>query len=332
MGSTHSIDSSRGFIKLALIHCHSESFLFYQHLVRNWSRYGKTRIILDSFPHFTLETLRESSPDILVCSDIAGSPYQLSQQELTDLETYVQNGVGHHLLGTYALFYHKEDSGTYDNRRLASLFGRDPAMNYKVTQKSTFTSYQIPSECSDSLLWKGILQDQSYTCLGWKEAQIPVHDTWDRLFPSHYGADPPISNETEILAQSTDHTHVILEHRTKTYNALYISNMPEYKWKSMDVRFIYNACLYLTSPHHCSLYCLCLKTLDKSCQSYPLDDSLPEEVRLQLLGLSSVARIIPPHKNTIKVTNKNVIQCSQSFKIFGLIGILCLLVYVTISY
>ena len=99
----------------------------WSYLAKHWTDHGSVAIDVVSTNTFDLELLQRENPDIIVCSDIAGAPYQLSTTELESLQAFVTETTGKHVLGTYATFYHREGApnkpSIYDNRRLAPLFG-----------------------------------------------------------------------------------------------------------------------------------------------------------------------------------------------------------------
>ena len=130
--------------------------------------------------------------------DVAGAPYQMTDAEVDAVIRYVAGGVRRHALATYAAFYHEEGAPgrrhVYDNRRLAPLFGLDPAAAYTTRRLNAPPVY---TPCADApLLWRGI--GAAYASLGYASTQIPA----DAARWVEGGAVAGAAGRVDVLAQT----------------------------------------------------------------------------------------------------------------------------------
>ena len=125
---------SLNVIRVMVVHGHVGGQKMWSYLAKNWADYGTVQLQVLSVVHFTLDDLQMENPDIIVCSDVAGSPYQLSSTEMNALKKFISETSGKKLLGTYATLYHQEglQPSIYDNRALAPLFGFREDIEYRT--------------------------------------------------------------------------------------------------------------------------------------------------------------------------------------------------------
>ena len=140
-------------IRILVLHGHTGGKRMWDYFAKNWPAHGPVQIEVTRTKNFDIELLQRVNPDIIVCSDIAGSPYELSFSEMTAIKTYVNETTGKHVLGTYATFYHREGPvmtpSIYDNRDLAPLFGFRAETDFGT--KKLFQNHAIkPRVCSNS--------------------------------------------------------------------------------------------------------------------------------------------------------------------------------------
>ena len=142
-------------VRVLAVHGHSGGRKMWSHLAKHWTDHGSVAIEVVSVDTFDLELLQRENPDIVVCSDIAGAPYQLSTTEQESLRAFVTETTGKHVLGTYATFYHREGTpnrpSIYDNRRLAPLFGFREDTDFGTRRVAQTPVFQ-PSVCTTFLL------------------------------------------------------------------------------------------------------------------------------------------------------------------------------------
>lgn len=140
-------------VRVLTVHGHSGGKKMWSYLAKHWTDHGSVAIDVTSVNTFDLELLQRENPDVIVCSDIAGAPYQLSTGELNSLRAFVTETTGKHVLGTYATFYHREGTpnnpSIYDNRRLAPLFGFHEETDFGTRRVSQSPVFE-PSVCNST--------------------------------------------------------------------------------------------------------------------------------------------------------------------------------------
>jgi hypothetical protein len=256
----------RSVIKIVILQSHTGGNDMWNHLHKHWHKYGGIQLIVTYQPNVTLDSLLHEDPDILVCSDPSGAPYQYTDQELSDIKTYVNQG--HHILGTYLTFYHQEKSTAiiYDNRQLCSLFG--------ITTDQSYTRVELPKTIEyvplvSSPLWKHVTTP--YLSHGYNYSQYPVNNGWyDVLQP-----------DTRVMGQSHDSKCVILNHVDIGFTSMYISHMAEYDSLSHsdDVQFLYNCFVYLNQQKRLpSLTTLCMRKIARHPRKFRNLSCLPVEL------------------------------------------------------
>ena len=232
-------------INVLVVNSHSGGDRVWRHLDANWMNYGTTKLSLTITNRLSYDLLCGKMPDVVVCGDTAGSPYQFTHDEFEAIERYMRQGVGHHLLGTYALFFHEEGNlqrrHQYDNRRLARLFGINPRLAMTTQRLPGKPEFRVLSP--GSILWKNV--PALYRSNGYESTQIPTTHRWtdDAL------ASTPDSF-TQIVAHTEDDRCVIVNHVEPTFSSLYISTMPEYESLTntfVDCQFLYNAFCFLVN-------------------------------------------------------------------------------------
>jgi len=215
------------------------SLTIWDELNSRWSDYGTIPIVIDTdHPQlcpgpFTYADLVSSGADVIILSNPAGGVEQYSPDEIAALEQYALDG--HRLIGTFMLMQDPSHPAI-DNRGLAPLFGLPASASYgSIGLPSPAYTLLQPSHA----LFAGM--SNPYSSAGYAVSQVPADNSWDT-------AD---LDGAEILAQTSDSRGVILAYYASTYDAIYITSMPEYGGNTQDERFLYNA---LTRPLHRSSF------------------------------------------------------------------------------
>ncbi|EDR22564.1 hypothetical protein EDI_043420 [Entamoeba dispar SAW760] len=260
-------------INVMVIHSHSGGYRTWDYISQHWKEFGNIQINISFKKNITKEILESESPDILVFGDCAGAPYQFNLEELDSIESYLNENCNKHLLGTYAVFYHKEGPQgrvhEYDNRSLCKYFGIIPETQLVTSKMPHDPTYLINYQ--NPLLWKNIMQP--YTSKGYSSSQVPKNGVWienDQI--------RDLESDVRILAETLDGKCIITNKVTTKYTSLYISHMPEYEsmiGNKVDGQMLYNCLVYLMSQNiETPLVNLCIKTL-KYCKSKEEEIPLP---------------------------------------------------------
>ena len=195
-------------------------------LNQHWSEHGKIPINID-YAHtglcdgpITYQKLVDSAADVLILSNPAGGGRQFSSTEIEAIQQYLLEG--HHLLGTYAVF----QFGHVDNRSLAPLFGiaYTPFKSVSLPQAPAYL-FTLP----DHSLMVDITNP--FSSQGYPSVQVPNTGTWNELH---------LTNAVYV-AITADQQGAITIFEEGDYNAIYISNMPEYGGEMVDKQLLYNA-------------------------------------------------------------------------------------------
>ncbi|EDS89426.1 hypothetical protein EHI8A_021050 [Entamoeba histolytica HM-1:IMSS-B] len=251
-------------INVMVIHSHSGGYRTWDYISQHWKEFGNIQINM---------SFKNENPDILVFGDCAGAPYQFKLEELDSIESYLNENCNKHLLGTYAVFYHKEGPQgrvhEYDNRGLCKYFGIIPELQLVTSKMPHDPTYLINYQ--NPLLWKNIMQP--YTSKGYSSSQVPKNGVWienDQV--------KGLESDVRILAETLDGKCIITNKVTTKYTSLYISHMPEYEsmiGNKVDGQMLYNCLVYLMSQNvETPLVNLCMKTL-KYCKSKEEEIPLP---------------------------------------------------------
>ncbi|ELP94806.1 hypothetical protein EIN_247000 [Entamoeba invadens IP1] len=248
-------------IRISVVRSHAGGKEFWKRLGKDWKKFGAVEIKVSvklMKKALTYKALLKERPDIIICSDTAGSPSSFTAEEVKNLEKYVVNNTSKHLIGTYALFQHLEHrTSEYDNRMMCPFFGIDEKM--KFTTLNIDPSVVFTPTSVESVLWKNM--DTPYRSDGYSHTQLPVSMNWfDK--ENHLCC----GKGATILARNDDGTAVVLYNSTKTYSTLYISSMPEFNTMetNTDLQFFYNAFIFLTATDSLlSLQGLCMKCIGK---------------------------------------------------------------------
>ena len=198
-----------------------------------WSDYGTTPIFIDvNHPQLcpgpiTYADLVSTGADVVILSDPAGGREQYTPDEIAALQQYAQDG--HRLLGTLLLL---QFASFTDNRGLAPLFGLPASASYAWLEFPSSPAYTLLKPGHP--LFAGMAG--RYDSGGHPSSQTPADYTWD-------AAD---LDGAQILAQAEESPAVILAYSAPTYDAIYITSMPELGGNREDERFLNNA---LTFPH-----------------------------------------------------------------------------------
>ncbi len=197
----------------------------------HWSAYGKTPLTIDtttfcdtSSNPITYSGLVADDPRVLVLSDPAGGLSRLTAAEVAAVTKYVKDG--HNLVGTFATF----DWSTASNDALASLFGLSPSFSSTIPPVTPDYSVKDP-------VWPLFRKvPNPYDSQGYPYSQVPASGTWG----------PGALVKAKYVALTKGDVAAITCYITDTYQAIYVSNMPEYTPGTADLQFLYNA---LTQPY-----------------------------------------------------------------------------------
>jgi hypothetical protein len=230
-GVRQSIALPRGGLKAVVVRSWSgcgSAGVVWDDLNANWSQYGSIPIVIDySDPSLcagpiTLSALQASGADVMIISDPSGGGQQWSQEEADAVAAYAAEG--HNIVGTFLVF----DYITTHNTFLAPLFGlvdqpysgHPSAAVYDLVDDPTFVLFRdVPDPFASS---------------GFKTIQTPLDGRWS-------------SNELQgakLVARTARRKGIITQYDSGSYNAIYISNMPEYGGGTADKQLLYNAIIY----------------------------------------------------------------------------------------
>ncbi len=239
--------------------------------------------------------LRDYRPDIIVLSDVAGVPYQISDLDIAALIEYYETMPWTRWLASYASFYYQsvDNRYIYDNRGLCSIFGLDRTAIFHIAHRRNITeivespstvyidsdsdfTYSPTVEHQKSLLWSGI---QLPALASGFEASVIPEGGWfhDGLLSC---AAP--GSDIQVMAKGANDCLVILHNLTRSSRSLYLSFMPD-QYGSKSFLFI----CYLSSntlhnsmtEHHEQLI---INALDFLMQPPPTLFKICEEVSMKL--------------------------------------------------
>jgi hypothetical protein len=190
-------------------------------LNENWSTYGKIAVSIDYTSlidsDFTYQDLVNSKADVVIISDPAGGKKQYSSAEFGAIAKYAKKG--HSILATYLTFQYL----SYDNRKLAPVFGLNSTLTY-----TNFVLNDFKRDAKACLLTK---IPSSWQSKGFNFTQVPSDDTWKGSL-----------DKAKAVADSDAFVGVISLYTTNTYTGVYVSNMPEYdNVGGYDEQLLYNA-------------------------------------------------------------------------------------------
>ena len=196
-------------------------------LAQDSSLYGTTQLRIDGTTfcstsnQVTYAALVATKAKVLVFSDTAGGEYQLTPAEIAAITQYVQ--AGHNIVATYATFLYS----SYDNSALAPLFGL--ASSFSATPAFVTPYYKILR--TSAPLFSAV--PNPYDSNGYASTQSPAGGHWNKaaLAGAKYGA----------LASGGRAAITMFDDTADHYQAVYISNMPEYSPDTADNQFLYNA-------------------------------------------------------------------------------------------
>lgn len=299
-------------VRVLTVHGHSGGKKMWSYLAKHWTDHGSVAIDVVSTNTVDLELLRRENPDVIVCSDIAGAPYQLSATELESLRAFVTETTGKHVLGTYATFYHREGTpnkpSIYDNRRLAPLFGFREDTDFgtrRVAQSPVFepsvcpllhtnttcacfyppfvTSEDVQPAFRDSVIWRRMPKE--YRSFGYRSSQVPRFSRWLDEDGKVTCCNTRGDSQMRVIAKDSTGECVVTSFVAPSFSSIFISHMPEYgslQYSKDDAQFLYNCLLYLafqscTRP----LKELCISQLVAVIPALTQDelDKLPQDVK-----------------------------------------------------
>jgi hypothetical protein len=192
-------------------------------LTRNWDKYGYIALTVDDKSlingDFTYAQLVASQANVIVISDAAGGNQQYSAAEFAAISKYAAHG--HTILGTYATL----QSGQYDNRGLALVFGLDPTIEYSTIQISN----QFDKVAPACLLNR--ISGSSWQSAGYDYSQLPANNPWNQSL-----------HHAKAIAQSDNYNGLVGLYHGNNHTGIYITNMPEYEVTGgVDEQLLYNA-------------------------------------------------------------------------------------------
>jgi len=203
----------------------------------NWQSYGSIPISIDYTnayvcgSSFTLAGLEASGADVIILDDPSGGLQSFTTAEIKALKDYVNKG--HDLIGTFLTFYYGVGDGTpVDNSGLAPLFGLVANKVWGFGENLTAPIYELRHNCAAKPLTRRL--SNPYASTGFSASQIPADGVWS-------------ANElagAKLVGLNADKSAAITWYRAKTYNAVYVANMPEYGGGTDDQQFVYNAIIY----------------------------------------------------------------------------------------
>jgi len=171
-----------------------------------------------------------TTADVLILSDNVGIGCYLTTQEILALSDYLSEG--HNIIGTYVIF--QDGVGTVEN-----LFGFGALGSYTTPPGSQVWYAVNPSTLDNNL-------GSPWTASSYA----------GNVYPSGSGGWSSVAQSTNIIFQNADKTGVVTTYSPGTYNAIYISYMPEYSGGQQDTQLLYNAITYGYSDT-CSSYTTC---------------------------------------------------------------------------
>ncbi|KAL7714912.1 Glutamine amidotransferase domain-containing protein [Entamoeba marina] len=239
-------------IKVLILRGHPGGFRTWNALSRHSKLYGGYSVSISSFLNmtFTYEDIRKVNPDVLILSDIAGTPIAFSPTELNAIKLFITSNVCKSIIATYATFLYEEYNNnivtSYDNRELLPLFGIHENIQLKpcrsrLSLKSVSTEGEQLLDGKEKEI-KGYQSTQLATC-GWEKAL----------------------NGAKILACNNNRENVIIQYVTSNYTSCYISSMPEYADGVLgpDISLVYRTIVNVYKSSKSTLQALCCCAIAK---------------------------------------------------------------------
>ncbi|GAB1221656.1 hypothetical protein ENUP19_0083G0027 [Entamoeba nuttalli] len=230
-------------IRILILRSHIGGKKCWFELAKNWNKYGTYKIVTISMisSPFSYNDLIRIMPDIIVCSDTAGSPSYFTVDESFSLKQFITKMPCRGIIGTYACFYHTEGFGSslriFDNRQIAPLFGISDDI---VFISSKLNDNILHSNSSSPYLYKNI--GNLHKIGGYQSTKTPKTGSWLKdnkvigLLPN-----------ASLLYHTLDYKSIIVHYHNKHYHSLYISSMPEFSSQrtSSDILLIYHCLVSL---------------------------------------------------------------------------------------
>lgn len=229
---TDTQDTIKAVVVRSWDRCGSAGFVAWEDLNANWSDFGPIPIEIDFTDRslcrgpVTYQALADSGADVLILSDPAGGGQHLSRGEIEDIGKYASEG--HTLIGTFLAFANPPYT---DDRWLAPLFGLVRGFDYVLDEPARDpATYRVRVPADP--LFRDI--GDHYVSQGYRSQQLPPDGTWNQ-------------NEMDgaVRVAATEHNRgAITIYHAASYDAIYVSNMPEYDAGMADEQFLYNAIIY----------------------------------------------------------------------------------------
>jgi len=223
-------------VTAVLVRSYGSGELLWPDLNANWSQYGRisvavTRNDFSGVP-ITLQALEDIDADVVIISDPAGIAKHFTDDEVSALQDYANEG--HSLIATFLTFYDVHRGHGIHNEKLAPLFGL-------VDQEGWFGggsggdthTYARQAVDHTNALFRHL--PDPYVSTGFQGSQKPPDGRWsdNDLAGAELAGLCPVKPRCAITL-----------YRADAYDAIYVSNMPEYGGGTDDEQFLYNAITY----------------------------------------------------------------------------------------
>jgi hypothetical protein len=197
---------------------------FWNDLITNWASYGPTPVTIDQTTFgpgtpITEAALVLANIDVIIFADCAGGGFSFSPAEQVEIANFLSLG-GKRAVGTYLTFFW----GSVDSRWLLPVFGFTPNLSMgNADHGGQPLGFVNPSH----VLASGL--SASVPISGYNFCQTPTDSSWD---PGDYMG--------ELVAISSNNVSMVHTYRSGTYEAVYMSFMPEYGGDANARQLAYN--------------------------------------------------------------------------------------------
>lgn len=234
-------------IRVAAIRRHKDSIWFLEQLNGyEGTEKGRYKVHLEVFP-WTADVLKDFEdfdPHVVFFSDTSGLLAQLTDSEFDVILKFFRNRPGKHALGTHCVFHLSPSPVEIDNRRLAPLFGLDPATEFRVSDDRGLFAKHVryyPTPGTEACgLWKGIDAAFPFVSHGYPGLHYPGPSWFDGT--ALRGLNPDNEGTVRVLAQTEDKVGALFNYVTPHFSSLYIRIPPRSFLRVADLSWAQQTC------------------------------------------------------------------------------------------
>ncbi|ELP94979.1 hypothetical protein EIN_251230 [Entamoeba invadens IP1] len=273
-------------IRVLLLKSHPGSY----HVMGVLGRYSqKVSVSINTTQIITYDLLKKIGPDVLFLSDTAGTPVQLTVDEIDAIKRYVSNNVGKGIIATYAAFWYEEsykgDKVIFNNSALLELFGLKQNAQFRPkASQVTLKSISIEGE------W--VIGGKNKLVGGYESVQVPT-TSWENILGG-----------ATVIAIDEKTGGCVTSYHEEFYTAMYINMMPEYSFGNtmgdpfLIVNMIEN--VYKSARH--SLQSLCYLSLKSA---HTVKHLLQQQVVMKQLSPAALKTFAEYATSRFKMSKKN---------------------------